>query len=144
MDFRFWQAAVLRIVGVLELLAFGAVVMPRASMAATHAWLGLSEMPEAPVFDSVMRQVSYCYTMHGIATLIVASDVVRFRPLVILSAIGYLLAAPLFLAIDLDNGMPGVWLAGNGGACLVIGAVLTGLLLAERMARNTHARQGRA
>jgi hypothetical protein len=122
----------LRLLGVVELAAFGAVVMPRAWMAAAHAWLGAGEMPGGPVFDSVMRQFSFTYGLHGVAMWVVAADVARYRPLVALTAAGYLLAAPVFLAIDLANGMPSRWVALNSGGCLLIGLTLGGLLRAER------------
>jgi len=112
------------------------VVMPREWMEAGHAWLSTGEMPKGPVFDSVMRQVSFTYGLHGVALWIIASDVVRYRPLVVLTAVGYLLAAPVFLVIDLGNGMPWLWMAGNSGGCLLVGALLAQLLWAERSARR--------
>ena len=55
MIWRRLQAWVLGLVGAAEVLAFPAVLLPQSSMAATHAWLGLGEMPQAPVFDSPQR-----------------------------------------------------------------------------------------
>lgn len=132
MNIRRLQTWVLRLVGTVEILAFGAVVMPREWMNANHAWLGLGEMPQGPVFDSVMRQVSFSYGLHGIALWFIAADVVRYRPLVILTAIGYLLAGPVFLLVDWNNDMPWLWMAGNGGSCLLIGTILLVLILAEK------------
>jgi hypothetical protein len=129
---RFLQSCLLRLVGSVELLAFAAVFLPRAWMKAAHGWMGLAEMPEGPVFDSVMRQVSFTYGMHGVGMWLIASDVVRYRPLVLLAALGYLLAGPVFFVIDLGNRMPWSWVAGNGGSCLLIGTLLFGLLWYER------------
>jgi hypothetical protein len=128
------QAWVLALVGAAEILAFGAVLLPQSSMAAMHARLGLGEMPHSPVFDSLMRQVSFTYGLHGVALLLIASDVVRYRPLLLLSAVGYLVTAPVFIAIDVSNGMPWYWIANNGGACLLIGAILIALLVGETRA----------
>jgi hypothetical protein len=133
MDYRRLQAWVLRLVGVVELLAFGAVVMPRASMQAWYEWLGAGEMPAGPVFDAVMRQVSFTYGLHGIGMWLIASDVTRYRPMVLLTAAGYLLAAPAFLLIDLAAGMPGFYVAGNGGSCLLIGVLLSVLIVLDRL-----------
>src|SRR5207249_4383868 len=83
-------------------------------------------------FDSVMRQVSFTYGLHGVALWFIAADVARYRPLVLLTAFGYLLTGPVFLLIDLSNGMAWSWSAGNGGSCLLVGTVLLGLLLGER------------
>jgi hypothetical protein len=128
------QARVLRLVGAVEVLAFGAVFLPSDWMATVHSWMGLAEMPKGPVFDSVMRQVSFSYGLHGVALLFLAADVARYQPLVVLTAVGYLLAAPVFVAVDLGNGMPWTWTAGNGGSCLLVGSLLSALLWGERAA----------
>jgi hypothetical protein len=120
-------------VGTVELFALGAVFMPRAWMEAGHDWFGKGAMPPGPVFDAVMRQVSLTYALHGVGLWFIAADVGRYRPLVILTGVGYFLAAPVFVWIDLSNGMPWSWLAGNGGSCLLIGTLLLGLLLGEKM-----------
>jgi hypothetical protein len=137
MNCRRLQALVLRLVGTIEVLAFAAVIMPHACMQAGYAWLGRGEMPPGPVFDSVMRQVSFTYGMHGIGMWVIASDVTRYRPMVVLAAIGYLAAGPAFLLIDIVVGMPGSWLAGNGGSCLLIGGLLSGLLIADTAGTQT-------
>jgi hypothetical protein len=119
------------------MLAFGAVFLPRAWMEAVHARMGLMEMPKGPVFDSVMRQVSFTYGLHGVALWFIAADVRRYRPLVMLTALGYLLAGPVFFVVDLGNGMPWPWIAGNGVSCLLIGVLLLGLLWREQEATGT-------
>jgi hypothetical protein len=139
MSWRLLQAWALRMVGTVELLAFAAVFLPRSWMMATHGWLGLAEMPTGPVFDSVMRQVSFTYGLHGVALWLIAADVVRYRPLVVLTAFGYLLAGPVFIVIDLGNDMPASWTAGNGGSCILVGTVLLALLWGERSAAKTSA-----
>jgi hypothetical protein len=114
--------------------------MPRAWMEAGHASLGFPEMPQGPVFDAVMRQVSFTYGLHGVGMWLIAADVVRYRPLVVLTAAGYLLAGPVFVLIDLTAGMPWFWMAGNGGSCLLIGAIVSGLLWGERASRENGVR----
>jgi hypothetical protein len=120
----------------VEILAFGAVFLPRAWMESIHTAMGLTEMPQGPTFDSVMRQVSFTYGVHGIALWFIAADVRRYRPLMILTAVGYLLAGPVFFVVDLHNGMPWSWIAGNGGSCLLIGALLVGLLWGEQATKS--------
>ena len=85
----------LRLAGAVEILAFISVVMPRAWMEASHTWLGLGEMPGGPVLMFMIRQASYAYGMHGISLWVLATDVKRFRPLVIFNAVAFLLAAPV-------------------------------------------------
>jgi hypothetical protein len=139
MNYKRLQAWVLRLVGIVELLAFVSVVMPRAWMDACHAALGPGELPPGPVFDAVMRQTSFTYGLHGVGLWFMAVDVARYRPLVWLTGVGYLLAGPAFIAIDLCDGLPWFWAAGNGGSCVLIGALVLGLLWAERKGREPKA-----
>jgi len=125
------------LVGIVEILAFGAVVMPRAWMADAHRRLGLGEFPDTPVVETLMRQVSFTYALHGVAMCFIAMDVARYRPLVVLAAWGYLLTAPVFIVIDVSAGLPWYWSAGNGGSCLVVGVVLFVLLSRDRKAIST-------
>src|SRR5262245_58526198 len=127
MNPRKLQAIVLTMVGAVELLAFVSAAMPRSWMEEGHRWLGLGEMPEGAVVDFMIRQASFSYGLHGIALMLIATDVLRYRPLVILTGLGYLAAGPAFFLIDTSAGMPGFWVAGNGGSCLLIGVLLLGL-----------------
>jgi len=97
MDSRRLLAWLLRLAGAFEILAFFAVVMPRSWMEVSHAWLGMGVMPDGPLIMFMIRQASYTYGMHGVSLWVLASDVVRFRKLVILNGIAYLLAANLLL-----------------------------------------------
>jgi hypothetical protein len=118
------QSCLLRLAGAVELLAFAAVVMPRSWMEASHVWLGMGEMPDGPVTIFMIRQASYTYGMHGISLWVLASDVRRFRPLVTLNGISFLLAAPVFFAIDHTSGVPFWWTVVDAAACGFFGAAL--------------------
>lgn len=106
------------------MLAFIAVVMPRSWMEMSHEWLGIGPMPTGPVLIFLARQASYVYGMHGISLWILAKDVVRFRPLVILNGISFLLAAPVFAAIDYTANMPWWWTIADPLGCGFFGAIL--------------------
>ncbi len=120
-------AWVLILSGVVEGLAFGAVVMPRAWMEEAHRRLGLGEMPPGPLVDFLARQVSFVYGLHGVALCFLASDVRRYRPLVLLTGWGYLISGPVLFLIDRTSGMPLFWAVGDATACMVLGAVVLGL-----------------
>jgi hypothetical protein len=124
MDSRRLQAWLLRAVGATEALAFVAVVMPRAWMEASHRWLGMGEMPDAPVLMFMIRQASYVYGMHGVSLLVLASDVERYRRLILLNAVSFTLAAPVFFAIDYTAGMPLWWTVADSLGCALVGVVL--------------------
>lgn len=114
----------LRLVGFSEILAFIAVVMPRSWMETSHVRLGLGEMPEGAVLMFLIRQASYTYGMHGISLWLIASDVKRFRPLLILNGISFLLAGPIFIIIDYTAGTPMWWTLSDGPACGLFGAMI--------------------
>jgi hypothetical protein len=118
------QVWLLRLAGLLEILAFIAVVMPRSWMETAHTWLGLGVMPGGPLIMFMIRQASYSYGLHGISLWVIASDVERFRLLVILNGIAYLLAGPVFFLIDQTSGMPLWWTLGDTFGCAFLGAAL--------------------
>jgi hypothetical protein len=118
------QSWLLRWAGSVEILAFFAVVMPRSWMEVSNAWLGMGEMPSGPLIMFMIRQSSYTYGMHGVSLWVLASDVVRFRTLVLLNGISYLLAALVFFLIDLTSGMPWFWTAADALGCGFFGVAL--------------------
>lgn len=124
MNHRRVQSWVLRLAGAVEVLAFFAVVMPRSWMEASHVWLGLGELPQGAVTMFMIRQASYAYGMHGVSLWVLAADTDRFRPLVLLNAVSFLLAAPVFLIIDYTSGMPHWWTAADTLGCASFGAAL--------------------
>ena len=127
------QKVLLRLAGAFEILAFIAVVMPRSWMELSHEWLGLGQMPHGPVLMFLIRQASYTYGMHGLSLWILAHDVKRFRPLIILNGIAYLLAAPVFFTIDYTTQMPFWWTVGDSLGCGFLGAVLLWCSLSPQM-----------
>ena len=100
-------------------------------MEISHAWLGMGEMPDGPVLMFMIRQASYTYGMHGVSLWVLASDVIRFRKLVILNGIAYLLAGPIFFWIDYSAGMPWFWTLIDSLGCLSFGAAILGLNLID-------------
>ena len=130
------QKLLLRLAGAFEILAFIAVVMPRSWMEISHEWLGLGEMPAGPVLMFLIRQASYTYGIHGVSLWVLSFNVNRFRPLVILNGIAYLLAAPVFVAIDYSAGMPLWWTIADPVGCGFLGAALLWCSLSGDAARH--------
>ena len=114
----------LRVLGVGSLLALVPVFMPFSWMAATHRWLGLGEMPAAPVVEYLARSLSAFYALVGALCLLVAADLDRYRPLVRSLGVAFALLGLVFLFIDLAAGMPWWWIAAEGPATVVVSAVL--------------------
>lgn len=93
-------------------------------METSHAWLGLGEMPGGPILMFMIRQASFFYGVHGVLLWLLASDVVRFRPLVIFTGVSYLLAAPVFFIIDHTSEMPVWWMVVDAVSCAFLGSAL--------------------
>jgi hypothetical protein len=126
----------LRFVGVGALFALVAVFMPLSWMATTHRWLGLGEMPTAPVVEYLARSLSAFYAVMGALCLVVAADLERYRPLVRFLGVAFALMSVVLLGVDLAAGMPWWWTASEGPGGVVFGALLFYL------ARPTHSKGG--
>jgi hypothetical protein len=120
--------ALLRLEGSIEILAFVAAAMPQRWMAVTHQWLGLGEFPASALMDYMIRSVSFLYGLHGVLLWLLATDVRRFRLLIVYTAASYLLAAAAFTVIDLTNNMPWWWTLGEVGSVIWLGGILVWLL----------------
>ena len=128
----------LRFGGVIALFAVVAVVMPTSWMAATHRWLGLGEMPTAPVVEYLARSLSAFYAVFGALCLLVAADLERYRPLVRFLGAAFALMSPVALGVDLAAGMPWWWAVSDGPGGVVFGVMLFVL------ARPAHSKGGTA
>src|SRR5262245_25198253 len=98
--------------------------MPVSWMAATHQWLGLGEMPTAPVVEYLARSLSAFYALVGALCLVVASDLERYRFLVRFLGAAFALMSVVFLGVDLAAGMPWWWSASEGPGGVVFGGLL--------------------
>jgi hypothetical protein len=118
----------LRIAGAIMMLAVIAVIMPRSWMAWTNAALGLAPLPEQPIFDYLARSISALYAIYGVLHWVMADDVVRYRPIILVSAVtGAMFAVAIFI-IDLSIGMPLQWTAAEGPSILALSLVTLALL----------------
>ncbi len=114
----------LRLCALLVGLAFLAVVMPTAWMAATHEAIGLGPFPPGPIVPYLARSTSAFYGMFGVLMWIVANDLRRHAPvlrLLLWASLGFGLA---IIPIDITSGLPTPWCACEGPMVLA----LTGLL----------------
>lgn len=120
----------LRLSGVILLLAIGAIFLPVDWMAATHRWIGLGEYPDFPLVDYLNRSISALYAIHGGLCLLVATNVRRYRAVVAYIAGAGAVFGVVMLGVDLHAGMPPGWVACEGPSVLVLSVVLLALLRA--------------
>ncbi len=122
-----WAVILLRIGGVIMLLAFGAVFMPSEWMAASHRRLGLGEFPVSPLVDYLARSASVLYGVHGGLYLVIARDVRRYDGVLVYLAWVAIGFGVLMVGIDLHAGMPLYWTLGEGPPISAFGALLLAL-----------------
>jgi hypothetical protein len=126
-----WTATFLRFIAIIQMLTFAVVVMPVGWIAAWHAWLGMGAMPDDPVLRYVIRGAAFVQGALGVLGWVIATDVVRYRPLIITLAAICLCAAPAYFLLDAVAGMPRFWCIFDFAYCLAAGAVLTWCLFSR-------------
>ena len=110
--------------GAVTVTAFATMFLPVEWMAATHRWLGLGELPRAPVVDYLARSIAALYGFHGVLLLLVARDPVRYKPIVTyIAALNVIFGAAL-IGIDVHAGMPAWWTFGEGPPIIAFGVVV--------------------
>ncbi|MGH7135175.1 MAG: hypothetical protein ACREHD_05500 [Pirellulales bacterium] len=114
----------LRALGLFDLLAFAAVLMPDEWMASTHARLGMGDFPRAPVVDYLTRSASLMYAQHGAVFLFLSGDVRRFRPLIRFMASIAMVSGVIMLAIDLLAGIPLFWTVIEGPGYIFLASLV--------------------
>jgi hypothetical protein len=115
----------LRLGGLVTVMAFPAMFLPVNWMASAHEWLGLGEFPRAPVVEYLARSIAALYGFHGVLLLIISSDVVKYRNLVWFVAILNVVFGLMLIAIDLKTGMPLLWTLLEGPPIMAFGVVIT-------------------
>ncbi len=114
----------LRAIGLLDLLAFVAVVMPRSLMAAVHEQLHLGTLPTDPIVGYLARTASMFYGFSGVLLLFLSNDVVRYREVIRFLALCGIIAGGLVLTIDLIEGLPLWWILLEGPCCAILAALV--------------------
>jgi len=115
---------ILRIGGVMTVLAFPTALLPASTMAEIHAWLGLGSFPDQPITSYMARSLSLLYGFHGVLLLVISTDVRHYRKLVGWMAWLMIGLGPALLAVDLHAGMPAMWTWSEGPPVVVIGFVM--------------------
>ncbi|GAA4462475.1 hypothetical protein [Novipirellula rosea] len=103
----------LQLVGLVTLLAFPAAVMPEKWMVEIAKSLGIHPFPSAPLTFYLARHLSILYGFVGIGLLVLANDLVRYRPLVRYLALGTITFGVAQFVVDAMAGMPSWWTWGE-------------------------------
>jgi hypothetical protein len=133
MKFVRWTSRFLRCLAILQVLTGAIAFVPIGWIAAWHGWLGLGQLPDDAVLRYVIRGGAFVQGVIGVLLWVIATDVERYRPLVITTAAIYLVSSPAFYLIDSIAGMPRFWCVFDAVSCFAVGAVLLGLSLSTRL-----------
>ncbi len=124
----------LRFMGCVLLLAFGAMLLPESFMADMHAWLGMGDFPASPLVDYLTRSIAAMYGFHGVLLLLVSRDVTRYGPIVRYLGVMSVVIGIMLIAIDIQAAMPWWWAAVEGPPLMVMGIAV--LLLSRASAKT--------
>ena len=116
--------ALLRLGGVVTVMAFAAMLMPFEWMVSTHRALGLGEFPRTPVVEYLARSIAALYGFHGVLLLLVSDDPAKYRKIVWFIAFMNIAFGSFLVAIDVDAGMPMWWTLGEGPPIIAFGIVI--------------------
>jgi hypothetical protein len=113
--------------GVVEMLALGALVLPRSWMASIHAWLGMGELPSGPIVGYLARSTSLLYACHGALLIFASFDMQGQRRLISFLALTAILQGLIMLGVGLAESMPLWWAVGDALALVGTAAVVLAL-----------------
>ncbi len=114
----------LRLDGIIMLVALLPSIMPLAWMKEVHQCLGMGELPDGPIIGYLTRSLSIMYAMHGAVLFFVSLDVRRFLPVVKVVAVLTILFGLWLIALDVTIGMPVFWIAAEGPSLFVLYCVV--------------------
>jgi hypothetical protein len=114
----------LRAIGLLDLLALIAVLLPHSSMSVIHQALGLGAFPEQPIVGYLARCTSIWYASYGLLLWFVSCNVEKYSLLITCLAATMFLQGFIVVGIDVAEGMPDWWIAIEGPCCSSLGAAL--------------------
>jgi len=116
----------LRFIAICQLLAFIAVFVPiRVWLARWYGWLNLGHVPEvSAILKYVLGATAFFQGAIGVWLWVMLSNVSRYRPILTVTGVIYLLAVPVFYFIDSVAGLPLWWRLYDCVWCFAVGAAL--------------------
>jgi hypothetical protein len=115
---------IMRVIGVSGLFAIPAIFLPYSWMNAIHDYVGLGELPNAPIVSYLARSLSAFYAIVSTITLFISSDIRRYRSFVKLWAIIVTVIGFVLLGIDVIAGMPTSWTVSEGPPTIATGLLV--------------------
>ena len=118
----------LRFLGINALLAFVFILMPFSWFQAIHEWMGLGEMPKAPIVGYLTRSLCMFYALFGAILIMVSLDIDHYHGLLRFFGILFPLIGLTILGIDHHEKLPLSWVISEGPFTIIFGAIFLWLL----------------
>ena len=129
---------IMRVIGVSSLFAIPAIFFPYSWMNAMHDFMGLGELPDAPIVSYLARSLSAFYAIVATITLVISWDMWRYGSFVKLWAIIVTVTGFVLLGIDMTAGMPTSWTVSEGPSTIAVGLVVLWLQRKITVESNDH------
>ena len=118
------QSLLLKTAGAISLVTLGAVFAPDYVLGKLHWLLGMGKLPDSALLRYLGAGGSFVSIVTGILMWMMAGDVVRYRPMIVMSSWITLAAAPIYWYINRHTGMPLWWTLMDSLTCLAFGLAL--------------------
>jgi hypothetical protein len=115
------------IVGCGLMVAFCFMLLPAKWMLHIHAWLGLGDMPNAPITFYLARSTSLLYGVHGVLMFVCGRNVRKYADLMPVFGWLHVAIGTVMIGIDLTAGMPWWWTAFEGAPIALTGLMIVWL-----------------
>ena len=114
-------AWILRVVGILAMLAIVAAFMPLSWMASVHEYIGLGKMPDGPIVEYLARSLSALYALLGCWIFYLSGRVSAQLGFVRLFGVLFVVFGVLLWWIGLKSGLPIAWVLLEGPPSILLG-----------------------
>ena len=103
------------------------MLLPAKQMMHIHAWLGLGDMPNAPITFYLARSTSLLYGIHGALMFVCGRNIRKYSDLIPVFGWLHVLIGTVTIGIDLTSGMPWWWTTFEGAPIAATGLFMVWL-----------------
>lgn len=115
---------VLAVTGVVCLLSASGALLPWTSIARFLEMMGLEAAPAHRLIVYCLRLVGLSFALIGVFFLILATDPLRYRPMLVLAVCGLWAMALAALVTGWRVGMPRFWYLGDATSCVIVAVLI--------------------